>query len=136
MNRKQIIEDRLTTHFRDELSLGVLSVDQATWSRLELPPRFRFGWMPPVPMLADAMVVMFSAEMIDAVTADLPDDLLASYLDILEVVVEFHVVHRGLESDAIVEMAENELYGAAPDVLGLWGRVDASAIDRGLVPAL
>jgi hypothetical protein len=109
--RTQAIEDRLTELFRTELQQTTVSVDRGTWSQMPLAPRFRYGYMPPVPITADGeqFVVTFCPELIDLVTAWLNE---------------------------VMRRVEDELLDKAPNALAFMTEVEVQAIDDGVVPKL
>lgn len=136
--RTQAIEARLTELFRDNLEQTVTVVDRSTWAEMPLPPRFRYGYMPPVPVTNDgeSFVVPFSPELIDAVTSWLDDDGLDTYLNALEAFVAGHLMNPGERSDEVMVRVEDELLEKAPNALAFMTEVEIQAIDDGVVPKL
>jgi hypothetical protein len=136
--RTQAIEDRLTELFRTELQQTTVSVDRGTWSQMPLAPRFRYGYMPPVPITADGeqFVVTFCPELIDLVTAWLNEEELAIYLDALEAFVAGHLMAPEESSDEVMRRVEDELLDKAPNALAFMTEVEVQAIDDGVVPKL
>lgn len=136
--RANLIAERLTQAFRGDFGCAVAVVEAATWLLLPVEPRFRFGYMPPVPVtnVGDQFLVSLSAELIDRVTVDLDDDTLDAYLTAVEAFVGAHLMSPDKSSDETMRYVENELYEKAPDALALMTEVEAQAIDAGIVARL
>ncbi len=136
--RTDAIEERLVALFRTELGNTTVSVDRETWQMLPLPPRFRFGYMPPVPVTKeeDSYVVTFCPELLDAVTAELDDELLDTYLNAVEAFLAGHIMLPEKHSDAVMRHIEDQLFEEAPDALAFMTEVEAQAIDAGIVARL
>jgi hypothetical protein len=133
MQRTQKINDRILRHFREDLELVVIELDADQWRQLSVPPRYRFGWMPPVRVSGDVATVAFSGEMLDRVTAELTDDELEAYLTVIEVVADAYVAQPTMAPDRIDRLVEDTLIAAAPASFSLWQEIDARAIDSGIV---
>jgi hypothetical protein len=133
------ISERLIAHFRGEMGWQVIEVDAATWRGLPVEPRFRFGWMPPVPLTNDPespVVVTLSPDLLDEITKWLTDELLDNYLTTLEAFIDAYVWKRKLPPDEVMRFVEDELLVKAPSALQLMSEVEAEAISDGLVPLL
>jgi hypothetical protein len=136
--RTQAIEDRLTELFRSSLDQTTVMVDRSTWDQMPLPPRFRYGYMPPVPVTTDNedFVVSFCPELIDRVTAWLDDDGLDTYLNAVEAFVAGHLMLPEASADEVIILIENELHDKAPNALAFMTEVELQAMDDGIVPKL
>lgn len=136
--RTQAIETRLTELFRTDLEQTTVMVDRETWGKMPLPPRFRYGYMPPVPVTADneEFLVTLCPELIDAVTAWLDEDGLDTYLNAVEAFVAGHLMLPGASSDEVIRHVEDELFDKAPSALAFMTEVELQAIDDGVVPKL
>lgn len=136
--RTETIQERLEALFRTELGHTTVAVEQEKWPTLPLVPRFRFGYMPPVPLTSDRdqFVVTFSPDLIDAVTSWLDDDAFEVYMDALEAFVAGHLMLPDEPSDEVMRHVEDELFDKAPEALRFMGEVEARAIDSGVVVRL
>lgn len=133
--RDTAIQDRLVQLFRDELGHTTVSVDRETWAKMPLLPRFRFGYMPPVPYTneREKFVVSFCPELIDAVTETLDDDDLDTYLNAVEAFVAGHLMLPDTKSEDVMRHVEDQLLAEAPDALAFMTDVELRAIDAGIV---
>lgn len=136
--RSDLIAERLERSFREDFQCAVSVVTAETWRGLPLEPRFRFGYMPPVPVtnVGDSFLVSVSAELIDEVTAGLDDELLDVYLTAVETFVGAHLMLPAESTDETVKRVEDDLYERAPESLELMTEVEANAIDAGIIPRL
>lgn len=136
--RVEHIAARLTRSFRGDFGCAVALVPEKTWSDMPIEPRFRFGYMPPLPIVAlsGESLVCVCPELIDRVTASLDDDMLDVYLTAVEAFVGAHLMNAGETSDQVMARVETELYEQAPEALALMSAVEATAIDDGIVACL
>lgn len=134
--RTQIIERRLTRHFRDDLHLRVLTPDMETWKGLPIDRRHRYGWMHPMPLDDDAdgeLMVMFCPELIATTTHWLTDELLSEYLTVIECFIDALVANRGEPVEQTSLWVEEHLAEECPAALRLLSEVEVQAIDSGIV---
>jgi hypothetical protein len=104
------------------------------WERVNKPPRFRFGYMPPIIPVGDVpAVVVFSPELIAQVTASLSDDELDRYMTVVEAMVGAHLQHDDLPTDVVITLIEDELSDTAPSSLSLVTEIEMKAMDSGIV---
>jgi hypothetical protein len=136
MSRTDQITERLTQHVQS-MGHAVVTPDRASWASYPLPARFKFGWMPPVPLSDRAdeeqLIVSFCPELLDVLTEHLDDDLFDTYLTALETYIDLHIAWHGQPPSAINKVVEDTLYEQAPAALELVNLVELRALDQGLV---
>lgn len=137
-SRREYIRDELSGHLLDQ-SVAVVAISADVWQAQEgLGDRFRFGWMPGTPMDEDELlfVMSISPELIDKITQDLSNAELTRYLEVIKLFLDDLVATAFDESPAeVMRRTEEHLYATAPDELALLSRVEANALDNGLVPS-
>lgn len=136
--RVEHIEERLTRSFRDDFGCAVAVVQEVTWVDLPVAPRFRFGYLPPLPIVSSGRqnLVCLCPELIDRVTAWLDDNTLDVYLTTVEAFVGAHLMSETETSDEVMARVAAELYEQAPEALAMMTDVEATAIDDGIIACL
>lgn len=137
-SRREYIRDELSGHLLDQ-SVAVVAISAEVWQAQKgLGDRFRFGWMPTTPIDDDELLIIMSIcpELIDTTTAELTKTELARYLEVIKLFLDDLVAAESGEAPIeVMRRTEEHLYATAPDDLALLSRVEANALDNGLVPS-
>lgn len=122
-DRTDTIRYRLDRHLLDDLGIGSAILNLDDWAELvdAHPGDTRFGWAAPVDD-GEIILVMFCPEAISLVTDTLNDDDFIVFMDILEWMIDKHVLYLAREDSVPdettrVQMIEDELYEINPAAL-------------------
>jgi hypothetical protein len=128
--RTEQVRERLGRHLRD---LGCVPVtpNRWAWAESQFPQRWRFGWMPP--LTPESNVIFFCPELLAEITAALGDEDFDTYLLVIEIYLDYCLVHRDKTIEEVDRIVESELHQKAPFALELWNHTDARALDLHIV---
>jgi hypothetical protein len=128
--RTEVIRARLSSFASEKLSCQVGTVEKDEWLNWPLPGHLRFGWMPPIRVDDDEekLLVMFSPELMAAVTGVLSDEQFEDYMTLVEFVLARHVEYIDRPGDEVHQLIEDQLYTEVPDALMLRYNVEAQAL--------
>lgn len=130
------IRNRLAYHAMEELGAAAASPNKAAWEGMGLNGNYRFGWMAPYPAnpeIPDTWVVVFCPELIAETTAFLDAKELRTYLSVVEAFIDAVIEHPEMAPSETERLVENELYERDATALELLSRVQAWALDNGIV---
>jgi hypothetical protein len=135
MDRQDYIRNRLAGYLLDEQGCAVVCPSMDAWQGYSRNGPYRYGWAPPMPIDENELllIVAFCPELIAATTATLSDDDLDVYLTTIEMFLDRLTAGFGEDPVAIRMAAEAELYSSDPRALELTSRVEATALDQGIV---
>lgn len=112
------------------------AVTRQDWDGYDLPSRYRFGWLPPIPLTegpeAGTYTVAFCPELLDEITKDLPDTQLEVYLTVLETLICYQLQDPAEPPDNAYRRAEDDM-SRTPNTnatLMLYNHTNLSALDR------
>lgn len=133
MSRAQHIKEVLDHHFQVEIEIAVATPEAAQWRGLidELGPQAIYGWSWPIEHDAPAILMPYCPEIIDEQTADLDDDELKEYLDVIKWVGQSHILWWFETPDPAARQRriENEMNVKYRGSLGVWDAVRLSVLD-------
>ena len=136
MSRRDEIRNRLAEFLLEQRGCAVVCPSKETLAQFPVTGHL-FGWFPPMPVDDDPhlLVVSFSPELIDEMTAYLDYQQLDVYLGVVEAILDGYLeaFESGGSLDDAREQVESELFDADPDALALLSEIEARALDTGLV---
>lgn len=128
-DRTDTIRYRLDRHILEDLHVACATLDLDAWAEFvaEHPDDTRFGWAAPMDV-DDQITVAYCPEALSLVTDTLSDEDFVIFMDILEWMIDKHVVYLAREDPIPDEttrtrLIEDELYDINPEALGFVSRL-------------
>lgn len=128
-DRTDTIRYRLDRHVLEDLHIACATLDLDPWAEFvaEHPEDARFGWAAPIDV-DDQITVVYCPEAVSLLTDTLNDEDFVIFMDILEWIIDKHVVYLARE-DRIADEAtrtrliDDELYEINPEALAFMSRL-------------
>lgn len=98
----------------------------------ELGPQAMFGWSWPIAHTGPPFLIPYCPEIIDEQTAELTDEELTEYTNIIRWVCQTHIILWNQESDPVKRqcLIEDELAETWPGSLDVWNNVRIMVLDH------
>lgn len=128
-DRTDTIRYRLDRHILTDLHVAAATLDLDAWAEFvaQHPEDTRFGWAAPIDT-DEAITVVYCPEAVSLVTDTLNDEDFIIFMDILEWMIDKHIVYIAREDSIPHEatrarLIEDELYEINPEALAFMSQL-------------